>query len=55
MSAWIETRLINGFITSSIVSHPLLVRGLKRVDVLGELDAQRVAPLAGAWIETMIT
>jgi len=37
------------------MSHPSRVRGLKRLPSLVLLSKKWVAPLAGAWIETIIS
>ena len=52
MGAWIET-LNFCLISSAKMSHPSWVRGLKRFHSATCKIAQRVAPLVGAWIETL--
>ena len=37
----------------SNLSHPSRVRGLKHLRVTGDSMSPKVAPLAGAWIETL--
>ncbi len=49
--AWIETYIVlESHQTNE--SHPLRVRGLKRVYVRDSIPHYLVAPPAGAWIET---
>ena len=37
-----------------IKSHPSWVRGLKQIESKGTANHRKVAPLVGAWIETVI-
>ena len=41
-------------ITIKKVSHPMRVRGLKQLNLLGPCPSLIVAPHAGAWIETFV-
>ena len=52
VGAWIETPVTGCLMTTGLMSHPLWVRGLKRV-VCGQGGCSpEVAPFVGAWIET---
>ena len=51
VGAWIETFCT--LLTSlPVMSHPVWVRGLKRIATEYELKPHCVAPRVGAWIET---
>ena len=41
-----------GICAERLESHPMWVRGLKRINALTLHHPQRVAPYVGAWIET---
>ena len=49
--AWIETNVVI-LAQSHLPSHPMRVRGLKRLRSIRHSERQDVAPHAGAWIET---
>ena len=51
VGAWIET-LLSGIGNAIGGSHPVWVRGLKRLMILNYLMMIFVAPCVGAWIET---
>ena len=53
--AWIETWMTSSLTLPIIVSHPIGVRGLKRVVLDWVNKGIDVAPHRGAWIETMST
>ena len=54
MGAWIETE--QGYEdTPSALSHPSWVRGLKQGQERKTYRDMQVAPLVGAWIETLIS
>ena len=54
VGAWIETRNLSYSFTT-IMSHPVWVRGLKLAKILLELLGGIVAPRVGAWIETCLS
>ncbi len=51
VGAWIETLAI-ATSTAAKSSHPVWVRGLKRLRVYRGCSVEEVAPRVGAWIET---
>ena len=53
VGAWIETYLTTNP-AYMIWSHPVWVRGLKRIAMLIHYCVIAVAPRVGAWIETLV-
>ena len=38
--------------SKTVMSHPVRVRGLKQISIMPAKPCQKVAPRAGAWVET---
>ena len=53
VGAWIETMMV-ALMTNFTMSHPVWVRGLKRVCSRLGRRSRGVAPCVGAWIETIL-
>ena len=53
VGAWIETSMVRLMASAFGESHPMWVRGLKRIQLVPTDSPPEVAPYMGAWIETL--